>query len=185
MLHRTRRHGRWLSIACLVFGATAAAAASDPMPPGYRPVLSTSGMRHIARPPPHVPAPPSAPSSPAAARPSPRSWPRPASNGASWSRPSPPSPPCCRHAPPCPPGMSSPCARPPRTTPSRPALQPQPGRTVTVTRTPTGWIAHEETAGQRRHLVLARGTCGRTCWTTSAPPACPIPWPGVGPGSGA
>ncbi|WP_431268413.1 peptidoglycan DD-metalloendopeptidase family protein [Dankookia sp. P2] len=37
-------------------------------------------------------------------------------------------------------------------------FQPQPGRTVTVTRTPSGWIAHEETAGQRRHLVLARGT---------------------------
>ena len=54
------------------------------------------------------------------------------------------------------------------------SLQPQPGRTVTVTRTPSGWIAHEETAGQRRHLVLARGTSGRTCWRISAPPACPI-----------
>ncbi|RAI59147.1 peptidoglycan DD-metalloendopeptidase family protein [Roseicella frigidaeris] len=37
------------------------------------------------------------------------------------------------------------------------SLQAQPGRTVTVTRTPTGWIAYEAMEGQRRHLVLARG----------------------------
>ncbi|WP_431268414.1 hypothetical protein [Dankookia sp. P2] len=44
MLHRTRRRARWLSVACLSLGVTAASAASDPRPPAYRPVLSTGGM---------------------------------------------------------------------------------------------------------------------------------------------
>ncbi|MFC7690206.1 hypothetical protein ACFQY5_12005 [Paeniroseomonas aquatica] len=36
-------------------------------------------------------------------------------------------------------------------------LEPQPGRTVTVTRNGTGWQAVEEEAARHRHLVLARG----------------------------
>ena len=44
MLHRTRRHRRWLSVACLALGGTAASTASDSMPPGYRPVLATASM---------------------------------------------------------------------------------------------------------------------------------------------
>lgn len=36
-------------------------------------------------------------------------------------------------------------------------LEAQPGRTVTVTRTATGWQAIEEEATRNRHLVLARG----------------------------
>jgi murein DD-endopeptidase MepM/ murein hydrolase activator NlpD len=36
-------------------------------------------------------------------------------------------------------------------------LEAQPGRTVTVTRTATGWQAIEEEAARHRHLVLARG----------------------------
>ena len=36
-------------------------------------------------------------------------------------------------------------------------LEPQPGRTVTVTRSGTGWQATEEEAARHRHLVLARG----------------------------
>jgi murein DD-endopeptidase MepM/ murein hydrolase activator NlpD len=36
-------------------------------------------------------------------------------------------------------------------------LEPAPGRTVTVTRTPSGWQAVEEEATRHRHLVYARG----------------------------
>ena len=36
-------------------------------------------------------------------------------------------------------------------------LEPQPGRTVTVTRSANGWQATEEEAARHRHLVLARG----------------------------
>ncbi|TDH58199.1 M23 family metallopeptidase [Dankookia rubra] len=156
MLHRTRRHARWLSVACLSLGASAATAA-DPMPPGYRPVLSTGGLAHGV--------------STTRSRPTIRTVV--ARRGQTVAQVLAAAGVERRELEPAVSALAS--LLPPRA--ALPAgheltlrqaaaddallaltFQPQPGRTVTVTRTPTGWIAHEETAGERRHLALARGT---------------------------
>ena len=154
MLQRTRRHGRWLAIACLASGITATApAASDPMPLGYRAVVAP-GAASFAR--------PRATIRTVVARRGQTVAQVLAAAGVER-----------RELEPAVSALAS--LLPPRA--ALPAgheltlrqatqddallaltLQPQPGRTVTVSRTPTGWIAHEETVGQRRHLVLARGT---------------------------
>ena len=157
MLHRNRRHARCLSVACLVLGGTAASAASDPLPPGYRPVLATGGMA----------------AGTVAARPRTTIRTVVARRGQTVAQVLAAAGVERRELEPAVSALAS--LLPPRA--ALPAghaltlrqaasddallaltLQPQPGRTVTVTRSPTGWIAYEETAGQRRHLVLARGT---------------------------
>src|SRR4051795_5550757 len=151
MLHRTRRHWRWLATLCLAFGATTGASASDPMPPGYRSILSTGGMITGAA----APARPRATTRTVVARRGQTVAQVLAAAGVER-----------RELEPAVSALAS--LLPPRA--ALPAgheltlrqaaeddallaltLRPQPGRTVTVTRTPTGWIAHEETAGQRRH----------------------------------
>ena len=178
MLHRTRRHWRWLATLCLAFGATAGSAASDPMPPGYRPVMSTGGM---------------SPGAAIATRSHATTRTVVARRGQTVAQVLAAAGVERRELEPAVSALAS--LLPPRA--ALPAgheltlrqaadddallaltLQPQPGRTVTVTRTPTGWIAHESTAGQRRHLVLARGTIREDLLDDSAPPACRMPWPG-------
>jgi murein DD-endopeptidase MepM/ murein hydrolase activator NlpD len=158
MLHRTRRHWRWLATLCLAFGATAGSAASDPMPPGYRPVMSTGGV---------------SPGAAIATRSHATTRTVVARRGQTVAQVLAAAGVERRELEPAVSALAS--LLPPRA--ALPAgheltlrqaaeddallalsLQPQPGRTVTVTRTPSGWIAHEATAGQRRHLVLVRGT---------------------------
>lgn len=152
MLHRTRRHGRWLATACLVLSATAAPAAADPPQPGYHPVLSSASM--------------------ASARPRATIRTVVARRGQTVAQVLAAAGVERREVEPAVSALAT--VLPPRV--ALPAgheltlrqaarddallgltLRPEPGRTVTVTRTPTGWSAYEETIGQRRHLVLVRG----------------------------
>lgn len=57
-------------------------------------------------------------------------------------------------------------------------LQPRPDRTVTVTRTPIGWVTQEARAGQRRHLVLARGAIRQNLLQDLAAAGLPLPLAG-------
>ena len=80
------------------------------------------------------------------------------------------------------------CARTrPRTTPFlRSILEPQPGRTVTVTRTATGWTAQEEAAGHRHLVLAARRRSGDDLFDDlRSRPACRPAGPGLGPDAGA
>ncbi|TCZ53360.1 peptidoglycan DD-metalloendopeptidase family protein [Roseicella aquatilis] len=146
MPHRTRRHARRLVLACLVFGSTASA---DPLPPGYHP---TSAVQ-----------------------------PRPAVTlrtvvarrgqtigqvlAAAGVERREAEPALSALAPLLPVHAALQTGHPVtlRQAPEDEALlglsvQAQPGRTLLVTRTPAGWIAHQETDGERRHVALARGS---------------------------
>ncbi|MCB4822670.1 M23 family metallopeptidase [Roseicella aerolata] len=153
MLHRIQRHGRWLALACLAAGGTAVPALADPMPPGYRQVLATGATANPAR--------PNATIRTVTARRGQtiaqvltaagleRREVEPAISALSSLLPA-------RAALPA--GQEVMLRQAPQDDALLAlTLEAHPGRTVTVTRTPTGWTTHEAFAGQRRHLALAGG----------------------------
>ncbi|MDO9707705.1 peptidoglycan DD-metalloendopeptidase family protein [Paracraurococcus lichenis] len=152
MLHRLRRRARWLSVACLVMGGPAAPAFADPMPQGYRPVLAPGVVP--ARPRPTVRT--------VVARRGQTIAQVLAAAGVERREVEPAVSALASVLPtraPLPAGREVTLRQAPEDDALLAmTLEPQPGRTVTVTRTPTGWIAHEAWPGQRRNLVLVRGT---------------------------
>lgn len=154
MLHRTRRPARWLTFACLLLGSQAGPALADPAPPGYRQVLATGPLAAPGRPRATlrtvVARRGQTVAQVLAAAGVERRELEPAVSALASILPA-------RVA--LPDGQELVL----RQAPEDDALlgltlQPRPGRTVNVIRSPSGWSAHEAWAGQRRHLVLARGT---------------------------
>ncbi|MFZ4408709.1 MAG: peptidoglycan DD-metalloendopeptidase family protein [Paracraurococcus sp.] len=153
MLHRTRRRARWLSLACLVIGSTASPAAADPMQQDYRPILSTGASAPMTT---------RANTRTVVAR---RGQTVAQVLAAAGVERRELEPAVSALATLLPPHAALPAGH--ELTLRQAAeddallgltLQPRPGRTVTVTRSPGGWTAQEATEGQRRHLVLARGS---------------------------
>lgn len=150
MLHRTRRHARWLTLLCLAFGGSAIA---EPASLGFRQVLATATV-----------APPlrsratirtviaqrgQTVAEVLAAAGVERREVEPAVSALATVLPS---------RAPLPAGRELTLRQAPEDDALLAlTLEAKPGRTITVTRTPTGWFAQEAFAGQRRHLVLARG----------------------------
>lgn len=152
MLHRIRRRRRWLSFLCLAFGAAACPAFAEPASSGLRTVLATNAAPAVGG---------GATIRTVVAR---RGQTVAQVLAAAGVERREVEPAVSALAPLLPPKAALPAghALTLRQAPGDDALiavslQAQPGRTVTVTRTPTGWIAHEAMEGQRRHLVLARG----------------------------
>ncbi|MBK1661287.1 M23 family metallopeptidase [Paracraurococcus ruber] len=153
MLHRTRRRARWIALACLVAGGANAPVLAQPAPPGYRPVLATGATILPTRPRATVRTILATPGQTvaqvlAAAGVGPRER-EPAVSALATVLPP---------RAPLPAGQALTLRQAPEDDALLGlSLQPHPGRTVTVLRTPAGWQAQEAFAGQRRHLVLARG----------------------------
>lgn len=153
MLHRTRRPARRLACLCLAVAGTSTAALSQPAPVGAQPVVMASAIAPTLR--------PRATLRTVVAR---RGQTVAQVLAAAGVERRELEPAISALAPLLPPRAPLPQGQPVtlRHAPDDDALlgltlEPRPGRTVTVTRTPRGWIASEALAGQRRHLVLARG----------------------------